>query len=105
MSSQPVDLSSGFGTWDFTSGLDQAYSAIQTPMVDLGDGRTALFAADAVADGQITTSDFNMFLTQTKSVAEGYTEADFNLDGQVTAIDFNIFLKNTKRAASSQVPN
>ena len=74
-------------------------------MVDLGDGRTGLFAADASADGQVTAADFNKFLTQTKAIATGYIEADFNLDAQVTAIDFNLFLKNTAKAAASQVPN
>jgi len=105
MSSQPVNLFSGFGSWDFTSGLDQAYSTGQTAMVGLGDGRTGLFAADADADGQITALDFNRFLAQTKSVVTGYADADFNLDGQVTALDFNMFIRNTRRSASSQVPD
>lgn len=105
MSSQPIDLSSGYGSWDFSVGASQAYSGGEPPMADFGDGRFGLFASDASADGQVTAVDFNLFLTQTKSVTQGYTEADFNFDGQVTAIDFNLFIRNTKRAASSQVPN
>ena len=105
MSSQRVDLSSGFGSWDFTAGQGRAFSTGAAPMADLGDNRTGLYAADASADGQITAADFNTFLAQTKVASEGYNAGDFNLDGQVTAVDFNVFLKNSKKSAATQVPD
>ena len=104
MSSQRVDFTTGFGSWDFTAGTDKAYTAGPTPMVSFGDGKTGLFAADASGDGQVTATDYNIFLAQTKTGTEGYTEGDFNLDGQVTAADFNAFLKNSSQSAGSQVP-
>ena len=74
-------------------------------MKSLVGGFFGMFAGDGNFDGQITASDFNLWLTKTKSSATGYLDADHNLDNQATATDFNIWLANTKSAAASQVPN
>ena len=74
-----------------------------SPMADLGGGYFALFAGDANIDGQITASDFNLWLVATKAGANGYLVEDLNMDGQVTAADFNIWLVNTKAGAASEV--
>jgi hypothetical protein len=105
MSSQPVDLTSGTGSWDFTAGAEKVYGLGSRSLGDLGDGLHGIYAADANQDGQVTAADFNIFLAQTKAVTQGYVDADFNFDGQVTALDFNILLRNTKMAVASQVPN
>jgi Leucine-rich repeat (LRR) protein len=104
MSLDTLDLSNGFGSWDFTTAMAQAYTTGPVPMKDLGDSRFAMYAADANVDGLITVSDFNAWLLDTKAVATGYRQTDFNLDGQVTAADFNLWLVNTKAIASTQVP-
>jgi hypothetical protein len=105
MSSDTLDLSDGLGSWDFTTAMTQAYTNGPDPMKDLGDGNFSMFAADASVDGQITATDFNQWLVDTKAVLTGYQQCDFNLDGQVTATDFNLWLVNTKAVVSSQVPD
>ncbi len=40
-----------------------------------------------------------------KAVEVGYLFPDCNLDGQVTASDFNLWLVNTKAVVSNQVPD
>lgn len=63
-----------------------------------------MFAGDGTVDGQVTVSDFNLWLVDTKAVATGYLQTDFDLDVQVTASDFNLWLVNTKAVATSKVP-
>jgi len=89
--------------YDFT-GAGAAYTPGPAPMKDLGGGDFGMFAADANTDGQVTATDFNAWLVDTKAVATGYLSSDFDLDGQVTASDFNVWLVNTKAVAASQVP-
>ncbi len=43
-------------------------------------------------------------MTDTKAVATGYLLSDYNLDVQVTVSDFNLWLVNTKAVATSNVP-
>jgi hypothetical protein len=104
MSSSAINLSGGSGSWDFTTGMSQAYTLDPDPM-KLLDSRYVMFGGDIDIDAQITAADFNEWLTQTKAVAEGYQSGDITLDGQVTSSDFNIWLVNTKAVLSSQVPN
>ena len=102
MSSDTLDTSDGEGSWDFTSGESQAFGTGALKEVD--SGRWALFAADGSVDGQVTASDFNLWLINTKAGATGYQMSDFDLDGQVTASDFNLWLVNTKAGAATRVP-
>jgi hypothetical protein len=101
MSAAAVDFSSGFGAWDFTSGAAFGGGAA---LHLLPDANYAMFACDISTDGQITVSDFNLWLIDTKAVLAGYLGTDCDLDGQVTVSDFNLWLVNTKSVASSQVP-
>ena len=105
MSADTLDLSDGFGSWDFTTAMTQAYSASGAPMKQLRDGRFGMFACDANVDGQITAPDFNLWIAKTTAGATGYEQADCNLDGQVTAPDFNLWIANTTAGAASQVPD
>jgi hypothetical protein len=73
-------------------------------MADLGDGRFGLFGGDYSSNEQVTVSDFNVWLADTKALATGYRMTDANFDSQVTASDFNLWLVNTKSIAASQVP-
>jgi hypothetical protein len=103
LSPNPVDFTSGTGTWSFVDSLGAAYSAGGAPMKDLGDGRFAMFACDIDVDGQLIANDFNLWLVATKAVHTGYVREDCSLDGQVTASDFNLWLPNTKAVVASQV--
>ncbi|HEY5565316.1 MAG TPA: S8 family serine peptidase [Rhodothermia bacterium] len=105
MSSSAVDFSPGSASWNFTTGLGQAFTAGGTAMKSLGDGLFGMFAADANVDAQVTAPDFNLWNAATTAGATGYQSADHNLDGQVTAPDFNLWNANTTAGASSRVPD
>ncbi|MBK9461512.1 MAG: hypothetical protein IPN94_19325, partial [Sphingobacteriales bacterium] len=47
-------------------------------------------AADANANGSVTFTDYNVFVTQLPQLV-GYLSADFNLDGRVTIKDFDLY--------------
>jgi len=105
MSSSKLDYTSGTtNTWDFTTGMGQAFTTGPAPMIGLGGGVFGMFGGDYSIDEQVTANDFNSWLVDTKAVVTGYVMTDGNLDGQVTAIDFNLWLANTKAVATSQVP-
>jgi len=97
-------ISSSTELYDFTASLNAAYSAGPAAMKDLGGGSFGMFSSDANGDGQVTSSDFNVFLPAAKAAETGYHMADWNLDGQVTSSDFNFFNPNAKNAARTQVP-
>jgi hypothetical protein len=105
MSVSPVDFSTGTGTWDFSTGLSQAYSTGGDPLKYLGSGVYGLFAADNNCDGYVTAPDFNQWNAETTSGATGYRRGDYNLDTYVTAPDFNLWNANTTAGAASQVPD
>ena len=104
MSDLPINFSSGAGAHDFTTAMSNAYSDGGSPMKALAGGVFGMFAADGNFDGQITASDFNLWIAATTSGLTGYQPADYNLDGHVTAPDFNLWIANTTAGASSQVP-
>lgn len=103
MSANQHSLNDRSTLFDFTSAMSQAYGS--NPMIDLGEGNYGMFAGDANADGQVTSTDFNIFNPAAQTAQSGYHSADWNLDGQVTSLDFNIFNPNAKNAAQSKVPN
>ena len=102
MSSAAIVVSGGVGSWNFTTAATQAFGASAQKEVETGVW--GMFAGDGTIDGQVTASDFNLWLVDTKAVATGYLLSDFNLDEQVTASDFNLWLVNTKAVATSKVP-
>jgi hypothetical protein len=105
MSDTAIVVSGGVGSHDFTPAATAAYPGNDaSAQKQLEPGVFGMYAADASIDGQVTASDFNLWLTSTKAVETGYLLTDFNLDAQVTASDFNLWLVNTKAVASSKVP-
>jgi hypothetical protein len=63
-----------------------------------------MYAGDANADGQITSTDFNVFNPKFTSGAAGYQVSDWNLDAQVTSTDFNRFKANFTTGKATRVP-
>ena len=104
MTAVTVDVEDGIGQWDFTTSQASAYADGGLAMRSLDDGSFAMHSADADLDGQVTASDFNLWLSDTKLGVTGYVTTDLNFDGQVTVADFNLWLRGTKVGASSQVP-
>lgn len=105
MSAVAIDMTSGAGSYDFTTALAQAYSGGGNPMKSLPGGYFGMFAADGEKDENITALDFTLWLANTTAGATGYRSADYNLDGQVTALDFTLWLANTTFGAVSRVPD
>jgi hypothetical protein len=106
MSSAPVALTTSSATvYDFSTAQAKAYGT--NPMKALGAGSTApygLCTGDADGDGQVISTDFNIFNPKFVSAATGYQAPDWNLDGQVTSTDFNLFNANFTAARSTKVP-
>ena len=91
--------------YDFTTAANKAYGA--DPMKGMGAGNTAPFAlygGDGNGDGQVNSSDYNVFNPKFVSGATGYQASDWTLDGQVTSSDFNVFLANFTAGKISRVP-
>ena len=104
MSADPIEFSSGVGTWDTRTTSSSTYTDGAVALADLGEGRFGLFGGDVDTDGQVIATDFNDWLTCTKMATTGYLNPDWNLDAHCLANDFNLWLINTKAARSSQVP-
>ncbi len=100
-SSQALDGSTSPTICDFSTAQAKAFGT--NPMAQTGS-RFSLFAGDANTDGQVTSTDFNVFNPQFTSAATGYRVPDWNLDGQVTSTDFNLFNPNFTSARTSQIP-
>ena len=103
MSHDAQALSSSTSTlYDFTLLQSQAYGT--DPMADLGDGSFGMIGGDANGDGQVTTTDYDIWLPDARAAATGYKNTDMNLDGQATTTDYDLWLPNARAAKSSQVP-
>ena len=101
MSSEPLTLSNGVYTYDFTSDGNKAYGN-NTAHKELADGVWGMIAGDADADGTINTNDKTAFL-QTEIGQEGYLNSDFNLDTQSDNKDKNQYW-GVNLGAGCQVP-
>jgi hypothetical protein len=102
MSAAPVALSGASALYDFTTAQTQAYGT--NPMFALTGGAFAMVAGDANSDGQVTSTDFNIYYPKFLSAVTGYDPCDWNLDGQITSSDFNAYNPNFYNARSTQVP-
>jgi hypothetical protein len=95
MSAGALALNRTSEAYNFTTAAGKAYGT--DAMKGLGTGGIApfgLYGGDADGDGQILSSDFNVFNPRFISGATGYQASDWNLDGQVTSTDFNLFNPN-----------
>jgi hypothetical protein len=105
MTSTARTLGGNSALYDFTTAVTQAYGS--DAMKGLGTGNTAPFAlygADGDGDGQIISTDFNVFNPKFTSGATGYQMSDWDLDGQVTSTDFNVFNPNFTTGKATRVP-
>lgn len=84
MSANPLLLSGGIYSYNFTTAAEQAYGDNQS---DLGNGYYGLIAADMNADGTINHDD--LLLWEQQSGAQGYLVEDADLSTQVNNVDKN----------------
>jgi hypothetical protein len=78
-------------SYDFTTGLGQAYNSQQT--IPVGYSSACLYVADIDDDGNVFNSDLNLFLSVFPSFTV-YSNSDLDLDGNVFNSDINMFLVN-----------
>jgi hypothetical protein len=101
MSANPVTLSGGIYSYDFTTGSGQAFGS--NAQKNLGGGKYGMFAGDFNADGTINLND-KATPWITGAGKYGYLLSDGDFDGQADNNDKNDFwfINNGK---STQVPN
>jgi hypothetical protein len=102
MSASAIPLNGSSPLYDFTTGQAQAFGT--NPLADLTGGIFGMYTGDANNDGQITSTDFNIYNPKFFSAVTGYDISDWNMDGQVTSSDFNFFNVNFYNARTTQVP-
>jgi hypothetical protein len=101
MSSLPLFLESSEKDFDFTDDPSKANGT--NPMVQMSDGRWAMWAADANISGMVDGDDYILWRDATAGGTEGYVLPDFNLDTATNGLDFNLYIANTTAGAASQV--
>jgi PKD repeat protein len=100
MSANPVTLSGGTYSYDFTTGSGQAYGG--DSQKNLGSGIYGMYAGDFNADGTVNTND-KTNPWGTVAGKYGYLQSDGDFDGQADNNDKNDFWLNNNDK-SSQVP-
>ncbi len=98
MSSTALTPNAGVYSYDFTTGVSQAYGNSQK----LISGKAVMLGGDANADGQINNGDAALW--RDEAGTSGYLKTDATLDGQTDNKDKNdIWLLN--KGQSSSVPD
>ena len=102
MSATPLTQTAGIYTYDFTSGINQAYSDDGNGQKEIATGVWGMYGGDGSGGGNITHYD-RQDIWQPQSGTKGYLTGDYNLNGQVENRDKNdIWLENNN--ISTQVP-
>jgi hypothetical protein len=98
MSNSALTQSGGVYTYDFTTGISQAYGNDEKMV----SGKAVLYGGDANADGEIGTGDATIWYNEVGTA--GYLKTDVSFDGQSDNRDKNdIFVPNN--GVNSQIPN
>jgi PKD repeat protein len=101
LSANPVTLSGGIYSYDFTTGSGQAYGS--NSQKNIGSGKYGMYAGDFNADGTINTNDKTNPWTLSAG-KKGYLQSDGDFDGQSDNKDKNDYwIINSGK--STQVPN
>jgi hypothetical protein len=95
-SANPVTISATT-SYDFTTGLNKAYSdGVNAAMKSLGDGSYGFYGGDVNQDGTVDGSDMNDVDNNTALGAFGYDNSDVNGDGATDGLDMNVVDNNTQ---------
>jgi hypothetical protein len=99
MTSGPVTASSGVYSWDFSTGIGQAYENSQKV---LSEDYVGMIAGDGNGDAMIDALDKSS-VWNIQVGTSGYSASDFNLNGEVSNPDKNnTWLPNTGTGSSVQ---
>ncbi len=98
MSNNALTQSGGAYTYDFTTGITQAYSSDEKMV----SGKAVLYGGDADADGEIGTGDATIWSSEAGTA--GYLKTDVTFDGQSDNNDKNdIWVPNN--GVNSHIPD
>ncbi len=96
-SASPVNFSTDSTSYDFTTGLNKAFSdGVNPSMKPLSDGKYALYGGDVNQDGTVDGGDMNEVDNNSSIAAFGYDNSDANGDGATDGLDMNIIDNNTQ---------
>jgi len=84
ISAQPITISGGTKSYDFTLAATQAFG---NNLKLLSSGLYGIFTGDVNADGIINNSDIAAIRTSASIFQSGYLAVDLNGDGKVDALD------------------
>lgn len=103
MSASPVHIDAAAPVLhDFTAGEDRFLGQAGQKMLE--PGVWGMWAGDANADGQVTTTDYTVWYNSARVGGSGYVPTDFDLDGQVTTVDYTTWYNSARKGGCSQVP-
>jgi hypothetical protein len=95
-STNPITINA-VTNYDFTTGLDKAYSdGVNGAMKSLGGGVFGFYGGDVNLDGTVDGSDMNDVDNNTALGAFGYDSSDVNGDGATDGLDMNVVDNNTQ---------
>jgi len=100
MSSAGMSLSSGVYSYDFTTGLDQAYGG-SSGYKQAGD-KYVMVGGDITHDGNIYVTDYNAWAVAF-GTTDGYYKSDLNMDGDVYVTDYNLWAANFGSTADTTI--
>ena len=96
-SANPVSFSSNTTSYDFTTGLNKAYSdGVNASLKAMPDGNYAFYGGDVNQDGTVDGSDMNEVDNNSSIATFGYNNSDANGDGATDGLDMNIIDNNTQ---------
>ncbi|MDR3667984.1 MAG: dockerin type I repeat-containing protein [Ignavibacteriaceae bacterium] len=90
-------------SYDFTSGVGQAYTDGSMSPMSVHSGKTCIYSGDVNQDGQITSDDFTG-VDNDNSNFDYHIANDVNGDGQITSDDFTWIDNNNTNFVTRQVP-
>ena len=90
MSTDPISLTNGLLSYDFTTGEDKAYGS--NAMADLGNGVFGMYGGDSDSNGIIDDSDVNDVGYSLFSI--NYLLPDIDLNSKVNVLDYKLPKKN-----------
>ena len=90
MSANPVPLTNGNISYDFTTGEDKAFGS--NAMAEFGNGVFGLYGGDSDSNGIIDDADVNIVGNNLFNI--NYLLSDLDLNGKVNVIDYKLPKKN-----------
>ncbi|MDR3666686.1 MAG: hypothetical protein P4L35_07585 [Ignavibacteriaceae bacterium] len=102
-SASAVSFTGGALSYDFTTGLGQAYTDGSNPPLAIHGAKYCIYSGDVSQDGQITSDDFTG-VDNDNANFDYHIANDVNGDGQVTSDDFTWIDNNNTNFVARQIP-